>query len=105
MDQHIDKPLRIRRSHQEITSLLNEFEKAGMSVAEFSQVHNIGKATFHKWQSRYRFTSVAPGEVAGFTSLQITSSAAGTGAALFAEVKGIRLYQPVAATYLKELSL
>jgi len=33
--------------------------------------------------------------------LQITSSFSGI--ALFAEVKGIRIYQPVTAAYLKEL--
>jgi hypothetical protein len=62
-------------------------------------LHNIGKATFHKWQSRYKSKTGKQAEAAGFATLQVSSSIA-----LFAEVKGIKIYQPVNAAYLKELA-
>ena len=97
MEQITNKRSRIRRSNQEILNLLNEFEKNQVSVKEFCLMHNIGKATFHKWQTRYTTKAERP---SGFASLQIIPSAA----SLFAEVKGIKIYQPVAASYLNELA-
>jgi len=68
-------------------------------------MHSISNATFHKWQNKYRNKTVEGIGPTGFAHLQISSSSANTDASLFAEVKGIRIYQPVAASYLKELSL
>ena len=97
MEQIISHPRRVRRSAEEIIHLLTEFEKANVSVKEFCATHNISRASFHKWQSRYK--SKEP--IAGFVPLQIASLIAP--AVLFAEVKGIKIYQPVTAAYLKEL--
>ena len=103
MEQITNKPSRIRRNNQQILNLLNEFEKSDVSVKEFCEMHSISKATFHKWQSRYRSNLEKRVGSPGFAHLQITSSA-NIQAALFAEVGGIKIYQPVAALYLKELS-
>jgi hypothetical protein len=50
--------------------------------------------------SRYRNVAEQKDTSAGFAKVVIRSSLPGT---LFAEVNGIRLYQPVHAAFLKEL--
>lgn len=91
------------RSGKEIKELLQSFEQSGEDVRVFCQAHNIGVSTFQKWKSRYGKKEAAPAEK-GFISLQLSPVAAGgIAAGLFAEVRGIKLYQPVAASYLKEL--
>lgn len=92
----------MRRSNSEIINLLNEFEKTGVSVKEFCITHSIGKATFHKWQSRYKSKPDKQRKRAGFARLHIVPSALHTQPPLFAEVNGIKIYQPVRASYLKE---
>lgn len=102
MEQTTNKPRRIRRHNYEILQLLDDFEKSQVSVKEFCLMHNIGKATFHKWQSRYKSKPDQP-KPFGFADLQITASSATVQIVLFAEVSGIKIYQPVTASYLKEL--
>lgn len=104
MDENIAKPKSKRRSRQEIMSLLDEFTKAGISVEEFCTGHCIGKSTFHKWQSRYNSKQDQIGSQA-FTDIEIISAGIQHCATLFAEVKGIKIYQAVTAAYLKELLL
>lgn len=95
---------RAGRSSQEIKQLLAAFEKSGSGAKEFCKSHDIGETTFQKWKSRYGKKKDAPVTEEGFISLQISPVAAsGNMEGLFAEVKGIKLYQPVAASYLKEL--
>jgi hypothetical protein len=99
MEQIINKPTRHRRNRAAILELLDKFKESQLSIKEFCLLHQISQASFHKWQSRYRnkaFGKPAPG---GFADLHVTASAH----RLFAEVKGIKIYQPVAAAYLKEL--
>ncbi|NJO24655.1 MAG: transposase [Bacteroidia bacterium] len=100
MEQIANKPARRRRSTHEILGLLDEFEKGGVSVKEFCIRHNISKAAFHKWQSRHKSNT---DEQPGFADLHIIPQVANIHAALFAEVKGVRIYQPVSVSYLKEL--
>lgn len=90
---------RNRRTQEQIETLLIEFMKSGMTVREFCRQNNLSTGTFHKWQSRDKSKPVKISNGSGFSSLVINSSLPG----LFAEVKGIRLYQPVSATFLKEL--
>lgn len=91
--------VRTRRTHQQIRELLAEFSTTGCTVKEFCAAHQISKATFHKWQSGSKVKSTG-GPRAGFAKVVVNSSSAN---ALFAEVNGIRFYQPVSASYLKEL--
>lgn len=97
-----DKTVRTRRNRAEIMNLLGKFEKSNMSVKEFCLILHISKAAFHKWQNRYKRKTETR---SGFAVLQITPSGVSTNTALFAEIKGIKIYQPVAASYLKELAL
>lgn len=101
MEQAIDKPVRTRRSRAEIMNLLVKFEKTNESVKEFCLMHHISKAAFHKWQNRYKRKTETQ---AGFAALQITPGVASTATTLFAEVKEVKIYQPVPAAYLKELA-
>lgn len=95
---------RAGRSGKEIKELLQSLEQSGDDIKVFCQSHNIGLSTFQKWKSRYGKKEDAPLKEAGFVSLQLSPVAAeGNTAVLFAEVRGIKLYQPVAASYLKEL--
>lgn len=95
-------PIRIRRSRQEIDDLLDLFAKTDLSVNDFCRQHSISRANFHKWRSRYRSNPVSKKNTSGFTILDIASAPLAP-QGLFAEIKGIRFYQPVSASFLKEL--
>lgn len=96
MEQNIIKRRVKRRNRAEIQLLLEAFAKAGQSVQSFCYAHNIGRSTFHKWQSRYSISKA-------FADIEIVGGGVQHGTTLFAEVKGIRIYQPVSAAYLKAL--
>jgi len=100
MEQLIKPSLRRRRSHQQIRNLLTEFGKADLTVKEFCLLQHISPGTFHKWQARLKDKEAPQNNRPAFTEVQVSSSSSG---ALFAEVSGIRIYQPVTASYLKEL--
>lgn len=91
---------RTRRTHKEIETLLSAFNKSGLPVNEFCSLHHITRGSFYKWQSRRKVKAAQKTNQAAFARVSVPSSATG---ALFAEVNGIRFYQPVAASYLKEL--
>jgi len=102
VEQIQKRPVRIRRSRQEIDDLLDRFAKSNLSVNDFCRQHGISRASFHKWRSRYRSNAVRKKKTSGFATLDIASAPLGP-QGLFAEVKGIRFYQPVSASFLKEL--
>jgi len=94
---------RTRRTSQQIRKLLSEFKKGDMRIKDFSALHNISRATFHKWKSRYESKKVERAKRVGFAELKISPVSESTVPALFAELRGIKLYQPVDAAYLKKL--
>lgn len=98
-----NKPIRHRRSRQEVEALLNLYANSNTGVKDFCKQHNISAANFHKWKSRYKSNEIGRKKVSGFATLDIVSSSQATVSGLFAEVKGIRIYQPVSASFLKEL--
>jgi hypothetical protein len=85
-----------RRTAQEIKALLALFDSSGMSAKQFCITNAISETAFYKWRGRYR----AVEEKNDFIPLQIASASS---PGLFAEVSGIRIYQPVSASFLKEL--
>ena len=89
---------RSMRSEEQILSLLDEHEKSGFTVKEFCEVSDINEATFYSWIKKYK---KGEEEQKGFTSIEIVPS---TKPLLFAEVNGIKIYQQVAAEYLKILA-
>jgi hypothetical protein len=103
MEQTEAKPVKIRRSRQQITQLLKEYDKSpGVTVKEFCGKHQIGEGAFYSARKRYRSKIVEPRK-SGFIAIRPApaNEAAGN---LFAEVKGIKLYQAVPAEYLKTLA-
>jgi hypothetical protein len=91
---------RLFRSKSAILELLRDQQQSGLNIQAFCVQHSIPSGSFHNWKKKY---SVSVGQSAGqsFTSLQIKAE---TSQQLFAEVNGIKLYQPVSAGYLKELA-
>lgn len=98
MEQDLVK--RVRHTSQEIKTLLEEFTQANISAKEFCMLHTISEAVFYKWRSRYGGSPSA--NKTNFIALKAPSVSLHQ-AALFAEVNGIRIYQAVEASYLKEL--
>jgi len=94
--------MRIFRTKEQILALLEEQQKSNLSVKIFCERSGISSATFFNW--RKRFGSGSHGQpIAGFASLQVTHQMPPAAPRLFAEAGGIKIYQFVEATYLKEL--
>ena len=91
---------RSRRTSAEIKQLLEAFSHSAISAKEFCMQHDISEAGFYKWRSRY---GDSPSENTNNFVMLKEGAAAVAQSTLFAEVKGMRIYQPVAASYLKEL--
>ena len=91
---------RTRRTSEEIKKLLETFSRSGMGSKDFCLLHSISEVLFSKWRSRYLNKSA--GQENNFVLLHETSGL-NNGSVLFAEVKGIKIYQAVTASYLKEL--
>ncbi len=96
-EQH---PKRTRRTSAEIKQLLEDFKRSGINANEFCKTLGITEGAFYKWRLRHGEKSISGQN--GFVNLQASSSP-GFEPGLFAEVKGIRIYQAVSAQYLKEL--
>jgi hypothetical protein len=97
MEQLIKKPRRFRRTQDQILLLLKEFDKSRMTAKDFCVIHKVGRASFHKWQSRYKRGRKKINNQPSFTRVQISPSPGHAGSVLFAEVKGIKIYGSVPA--------
>jgi hypothetical protein len=100
MEQFNEAKPRTRRTQQQIGELLAEFDRENYTVKEFCHLKGVNQGVFHKWKSRRKNNSSLTDKPSGFAKMQVQPWQAGQ---LFAEVKGIRFYQVVSATYLKEL--
>lgn len=87
---------RSRRSAKEIRALLELFDSSGITAKQFCTNNGISETVFYKWRGRYRTVE----EKNNFIPLQMEASG---WHGLFAEVNGIRIYQAVSASFLKEL--
>ena len=99
MEQNAITP-RSRRNREQILELLTEFENSKLSVGDFCNLHKVSKGAFQQWRTRH---GKRRQNQSGFANLEITAPVSKNGLTLFAEVSGIKIYQPVAAAYLKEL--
>ncbi len=98
MEDLLQQKRRPRRTAAEIEKLMAEFSSGSLKAGEFCSHHKISGATFSNWKSKYLNLSGMVPEQDGFNTIQLTATA------LFAEVKGIKVYQLVPAAYLKELA-
>jgi transposase-like protein len=96
MEVTSNKVTRILRSRAEIERLLDEQKQSGQNIKSFCASRNVPQASFHNWRKKYSKQAQAT----GFAAVQITPP---DHSSLFAEVQGIKIYQPVSAAYLKEL--
>jgi hypothetical protein len=94
-----NKKVKAFRSKQEIELLLAEHAQSGQSVRVFCAGLHIAEGTFYHWKKKFSKDTNATGK-AGFAPIEIVPSAVN---GLFAEVRSIKIYQPVSAAYLKEL--
>jgi transposase-like protein len=88
-----------RRSGEEIKDILLRYRSSGLTTATFCRQQHLNLGTFHTWKKRYRENGLSAEGVNGFLKVRVSDPLPG----LFAEVAGIRLYQPVSADYLKSL--
>jgi hypothetical protein len=103
MEQTEPRSIKIKRTRQEIAQLLREYDKSqGITAKDFCQKHQISEGAFYSARKRQRSKNDEP-QKAGFIALQPPAGKERSGV-LFAEVKGIRLYQAVPAEYLKTLA-
>jgi hypothetical protein len=104
MEQTEQKPVLKRRSRQELITLLKEFEKCeGVTAKAFCQLHQIRESAFYSFRKRFH-KKVKAAKPAGFVQIKPPIATSDRPGVLFAEVKGIKLYQPVSADYLKTLA-
>lgn len=102
------RPRKSQLNQQEVFRIMEEFEKSDKLCARrFCEQHKMTKGNFYYWIKRYRKRQAGMAVTKGFIPLVVktTSSFSSPGSwSLFAEVNGIRLYQPVPAEYLKTLA-
>ncbi len=92
---------------QEMFALIAMQKASAMSVRDFCMHHGLSRPSYYYWQKRYRASQQAGHEEPdGFTLLKkereslLSQSHPGS---LFAEYKGIKIYQQVSACFLREL--
>ena len=104
MEQTEKKPYSSRRTREQILQILSEYDKKhGLTVKEFCKLHGITEGAFYSFRSRYRSSkSATKNKQVGFIAIADPPPQE-SGGTLFAEVKGIKIYQAVPASYLKAL--
>ncbi|MEJ7767963.1 MAG: hypothetical protein WKF89_09140 [Chitinophagaceae bacterium] len=96
------QPLSMRNKNQ-LLELLGEYDKTtGMTIKDFCKLHKVTEGAFYTARKRYRSAVMAKQASSRFIPITATAVNQPTGS-LFAEVNGIKLYQPVPVDYLKSL--
>jgi hypothetical protein len=88
-----------RRSSLEIQSIITAYKKSGLSRVEYCKLHKVNEGTLSTWLGRYKRKDAPQ----GFIPVCVAEKMAGHEGQLFAECRGVKLYQRVDAGYLKEL--
>ncbi|MGZ3890623.1 MAG: IS66 family insertion sequence element accessory protein TnpA [Methanobacteriaceae archaeon] len=92
-----------KRSRNQIRELLRKYDKtSGITIKAFCKLHQVSEGSFYSARKRLRASAAPLPKPAGFVALSRPAFTEAT-STLFAEVNGIRLYQPVSADYLKAL--
>jgi hypothetical protein len=89
---------------QEMFSLIAERESSELTAKAFCELHGIPQGTYYYWHKKYHaHQALLNRDQSSFTVLQITADTDQKADGLFAEFKGMKIYQPVSASFLKEL--
>jgi hypothetical protein len=98
------------QTEQDIRDLLAEYSTQHQSVKMFCQAKGLPEWRFYSWKKKYGSAQQAEGHPSGFIALQVRKmqDTVATAGELFAEVQSaqgtcIRIFQPVAASYLQSL--
>lgn len=100
-----------KETEQEIRDLLAEYSRQDKSVKMFCQARGLPEWRFYSWKRKYGSAQRGEDHPSGFVSLQVrkTQDTVSTRLGeLFAEVQSgqgtcIRIFQPVAPSYLQAL--
>ncbi|RFM29211.1 IS66 family insertion sequence element accessory protein TnpA [Chitinophaga silvisoli] len=86
-------------------SLIAEQAASGQSIKSFCARHGIPSGNWFYWQKRYQQRNVeSHNDNGSFTLLQVTPDVVTpVESGIFAEYKGLKIYRPVPASFLKEL--
>ena len=103
MELAVTKSPGVQRSREEIIAILEECRKSKLSVKQFVKTKGIHEATYYNWRNKYGGQSRKEKGSSGFAAIKINPSQPVFAATLFAEVRGIKIYHYVPASYLKEL--
>ena len=76
---------------------------SGMIISEYCRAHQISEGSFYYWLKKINNTSPVPSSPALLPAKIVASSNEPVSSNLFAEVRGIVIYQPVPAEYLLTL--
>jgi hypothetical protein len=95
------------RTKEDMFGLIAKHDTSNTTVKEFCQEHGLTQGMFYYWQKKYYAKSNGSDvdSPVGFARLQVEDRQPGLSEqGLFAEVRGIKLYQAVPAAYLNELA-
>lgn len=99
MGENVFKNKQKFRSQAEILELIGQQQQSGLYVKAFCKSNSLSESSFNNWVWRYKIESVQP--ESSFAAVRIQPSSAG---ALFAEIGGIKINQPVSAGFLIEMA-
>jgi hypothetical protein len=93
----------LKRSKQEMLSLIQEQQTGNLPIKTFCELKGISEACYYYWRKKYvnKAKQANDLQAESFSLLQMQDDEQ-TGM-LFAEYKGLKLYREVPAGYLKEL--
>lgn len=91
-----NRPHHGRRSNQEITEIINEYEASGFSLHEYCDYKGLNPDTLQSWLHRQRNKENHPPSFA-----MVTLKDEPEDQELFAEYKGFKFYQPLSAEFIK----
>jgi len=93
---------RINRTSEDMYNLVAGYKTSNLTVKEYCERNDLAPGTYYYWQKKYLAkTEASSSTQSGFTLLHVQDTPQQQD--LFAEVKGIKLYREVPASYLKEL--
>jgi hypothetical protein len=93
-----------KRTETDMDSLMKKYYSSkGISIKAFCEQHAIREWKFYTWHKRFKSAESSIKEQQRFVPVEVMSAGEDKAPGLFAEVQGIRIYQPVSADYLKSL--
>ena len=94
----------INQKSERMSRLVCDYKSSGLTIKQYCAANKIKEKTFYYWQRKYKRAGIIP---AMPSIVPINLSSANTehheAPSLFAEIRGLKLYQAVPAEYLLAL--